>query len=117
MVGGRFGCVSIFAVRPTATYFDHHQIVRLDIAVHQSPLMGVLEAEGGLAHVFAGIADGQGTALHDQLRQVAARHVFHCVVLPAVVLAIVVRHDDVAVVKLGDGLDFALEPLHGGGTG
>ena len=53
------------------------QVVRLDVAVDQAALVGVLQAQRRLADVVARLLDRQRPSLLDQLGQVDALDVLH----------------------------------------
>ncbi len=74
--------------------------------------MGVLQAKGGLAHVFAGSGDGQGAVALDDLAQVGAvLDIFHDQEKSAGDFIGVEGADDVGMIELSGGADFPLETL------
>ena len=56
--------------------------------MHQPPFVGVLEAEGSLADVVTGVANGQRSALLNELREVLALDVFHRAIVPAAIFTL-----------------------------
>jgi hypothetical protein len=54
-----------------------HQVGRLDVSMHQSLLVSVLQAEGGLSDDLASVGDGQGLSVPDQSDDVPAGHELH----------------------------------------
>ena len=94
----------------------HEQIGRLDVAVDQAGLMGVLQAEGGLVDVMGGAIRVQGAAALDEVLQTDAVHVFHDEEMEFAVAVDVVGADDVGVAQLGDGLGLAVEAFDGAGV-
>lgn len=85
-----------------------HQVRRLDVAMHQSVLVRVLQSHGGLPDHLAGVGNRQGPAL-DHGRKVLAFHVFHDEEVHAVDLTGVVGADDIRVVELPNRLHLSLE--------
>ena len=55
-----------------------HSVMWFDVAVNEPFLVGVLQAQGRLVHVVAGMGERQGTAGLDHLRQVEALDMLHC---------------------------------------
>ena len=91
-----------------------HQVGRLDVAVDELVLMGMLEPQRGLADHLAGRAHAQrlsGLPLGlDQALEVDAVHVFHRQEMDAVGLAGVVGTHDVRMLQRADRLHLPLEP-------
>ena len=73
------------------------QVGRLDVPVNHRPVVGVLEAEGGLPDVGAGHGDRQRAAVLDQLGQVHPCDVLHRQEVPVADLVGVEHTDDVRV--------------------
>ena len=86
-----------------------HQVRRLDVAVDQPVLVGVLQPEGRLPDQLAGVGDRQRPAVLHQLIEVQAVDEFHHQELRAVDLAGVECADDVRMVNRADDLHLALE--------
>src|SRR5207248_11101787 len=54
-----------------------HQVLRLDVTMHHAVLVGVLQSEGRLPCVIAGLDDREGSTLLDEARQADAFDVLH----------------------------------------
>lgn len=94
-----------------------HQVVRLDVAVDDAMLAGVLQAAGRLGDVGTGFGHGQRSTLLDQGRQVGACHVLHDEKMRLAHLLGIEGRDDVGVVQLGRRLDLPAKALHDGWVG
>ena len=93
--------------------FCKQQVGRLDVAVDQAHIMGVMQPGGSLADDLTGQADRDRIALADELVEVGPVDVFHDQIMPALDLVGVEGGDDVGVMQLGGGANLALEHLHG----
>jgi hypothetical protein len=92
------------------------QVGRLDVAVDQAGLVGVLQAEGGLADVVGGPHGVHRPVALDDGVQRAAVNVLHDEEVQPAVAVDVVTADDVGVLELGDGPRLAAEALQGHGV-
>ena len=100
--------------------FDHarpveHQVGRLDVAVDQPGLVGVLQSQGGLADVVGGAEGVHRPSLLDDPVQGAAVDVLHDQEMHPAVPVHVIAADDVGVAELGDGPGLAVEAFQGRG--
>ena len=86
-------------------------VARLDVAVDEADLVGVLQADRGAVDVVAGADRVERPGLLDEVLQVGAVHVLHDEEVQVVVLVDVVGADDVRVVEGGDGAGLAVEAL------
>ena len=88
----------------------HEDVARLDVAVNQSLLERVLEAERRLTDILARLVNRQRPAVADQLGQVGPIHELHLVVVD-VADAVGVEHlHHVRVFHFPEGLNLLLEP-------
>src|SRR6516225_5478140 len=92
------------------------QVVRLDVAVHQTALMSMLKAESRLADAVAGLCDGQRSMLLDEPCQVGALDILHCQEVRRANVAGIVSEHDVGMDQLGRRLNFLEESLRRLGT-
>ena len=92
-----------------------NQVVRLEVAVDKSFLMGVLKPERRLVDEEAGMGHRHRPLGLDQLGQVATLHVFHRKQETLAELGGVVGGDDVRVAEPGDGLDLTFEAFERSG--
>ncbi len=81
----------------------------LDVPVDQTHFVGVLEADGRLANVFAGLPDAHRPVRADHLLEGLPLDVFHRDVVRAVRLVRVKEDHEVRMVQLGDGPRLAVE--------
>ena len=93
-----------------------HDVGRLQVAVHDSGVVGRGEPVGDLAREIEELARGQGP-LRDQLAQGLAFHELHRHPGHGLRYADVVDGDDVGIVERGRGFGFALEPRQVRGVG
>ena len=93
-----------------------HDVGRLQVAVHDSGVVGRGEPVGDLAGEIEELARGQGP-LRDQLAQGLAFHELHRHPGHGLRYADVVDGDDVGIVERGRGFGFALEPRQVRGVG
>ena len=89
----------------------HDQVGRLDVAVDEARLVGVLEAERGLVHVVGGPLRVQRAAPIDEFLQADAVDVLHNEEVEFSVAVDIVGANDIGVAQLRDRLGFALEPF------
>ena len=99
---------------PKINQLDHalainEQIGRLDVAVHQADLVGVLQSQGGLQDDFAGVRRRKRSAPGDQLRNVFALHEISDQVTQASVLPGVGGANDMGVVERANRARLCLE--------
>src|SRR5262249_9622430 len=85
------------------------QVGRLDVAVDQALFEGVLQSQGGLVDVIAGLVRRQRAGQFDQPHQVEPLDVLHDEVVDAAFEAEVEGLDEFGVLQLGDEGDFGLE--------
>ncbi len=98
--------------RRAAARSGDQQVGRLDVAVDHAALVGVLQAQGRLADVVAGLAaPAAGRAASTSLPRSVAVDVLHDEEVGVAGLVGVVGHDDVGMRELGDRLDLAAEAL------
>ena len=91
----------------------HEDVRRLDIAVDEAVLVGVLQAEGRHPHVLAGFRRTQRAVVFHQPREIATLDVLHRQIEAPGRFPRVEELDDVRVVELAGGLGFALvAPQH-----
>ena len=94
----------------------HEQVGRLDVAVDQAGLVGVLQAEGGLMDVVGGANRVKRAAALDQVLEADAVDVLHDEEVEFAVPVHVVGADDVGMAQLGDGLGLAVEAFDRAGV-
>jgi hypothetical protein len=93
----------------------HEDACRLDVAVDDAGVfMGVLQAQGRLAHVVGGAGDGHRSALLGDVLERGAIDVFHDQEVQLVDLVDVVGADDVRVVEGGEDTGLTVEALDSG---
>ena len=80
------------------------QIARLDVAVHESGFVGVLQSQGGLANVIRGSSRIELAVFGDDILQALAFHVFHHQEMRFPVLIDVVSADDVRMIEFASVL-------------
>ena len=103
--------------QPHVEDLDHtlrrqQEIVRLDVAVDQAALTGVLQSLRCLEGIIARLVHRQRPIPCYQLRQVGPLHVLHDEQMRTIYFVGVEGADDVRVVELGGGADLALEAAH-----
>ena len=86
-----------------------HQVGRLNVAMDQAMLVGVVQSEADLPHQFTSQADGQRAALRNPSAQIDAVDELHHQEMSAVGLGRIVGRDDIRMAKLAGNLDFAPE--------
>ena len=86
---------------------------RLDVAVDQAGLVGVLQPLGRLADVVGGAIDAQRPEAGDDVLQADAVHVVHDQEVQAAVLVDVVGLDQVGMVQHAGGPGLAVETSQG----
>jgi hypothetical protein len=91
----------------------HDEIGRLDVAMDETALERVLQADGGLPDRLASIGNGQSTMTLDKAGQVHPVHVFHNQEMNAIAVAGVVSDNDVGMIEPSDGPYFVFEPSDG----
>ena len=88
--------------------------MRFDVAVDQTALMSMLQAQRRLPDVLTGQADLEHAPGLYQLVQVRPFDEFHDEKVSAVHLVGIKSTDDVGMFQLGGGADFAVKTLDGG---
>src|SRR5262249_27640824 len=86
-------------------------IARLDVAMHQPLVVGVLQPEARLKDVVAGAEGGERALLPDDFLQAIPLNVLHDGVVQLAVAIDIVDLDDVGMVEDRDGAGLALEAL------
>jgi cell division protein FtsW (lipid II flippase) len=90
----------------------HEDVLRLDIAVHHAPFVGVLQRCGHLHPVANRLCLGQTTLRLEELAQRVAVHVLHDQVMAPFVYARVVDANDVRMLKPSDEPRLPLQAGH-----
>lgn len=92
----------------------HEEVVRLDIPVDQPDfLVGVLQAERGLANVVGGGEDIEPTLARDELLKVRPVDEFHHQEMQVLILVDVIGMDNIRVIQRRHGPRLAVEALEG----
>ena len=91
----------------------YHQVRRLDVAVNEPLLEGVLQALRSLANVVDGIRHRQRADLADQPQEVDTRYVLHRHIGERPIEVGLVNRDDIRVVEKAGRLDLGVEPVAG----
>ena len=94
-------------------FLVQQQIARLDVAVDDALLVGVLEPASRLQDAIDRLPNLQRPMILDDAGQVMALDVFHHQVVHALVLVGVVGRDDVGMRELGRRFHLAVESLDG----
>ena len=110
LLAGRLGQAEVEHLdRRLVPLAGEHQVARLDVAVDEPFLVGVLEPEGRLVDEVAGVSHRQRPLGLDHLGQVETFDVLHREDDALAQPDGGVRRDDVRVAELGDGPDLAEE--------
>jgi len=91
--------------------FEDHEVRRLDVAMDDAPLVGVLEGRQPLHDQPRGALRGEQGLLGTEILQESALNVLHGDVQGALVVKDVEDRNDVGVEKAAGGAGFSLEPL------